>query len=147
LHVYHVHRVIQLISQLTDPNEGIREHAADGLGRVEYPSDISELLGAGDSRAVGSLIGALKDKDSRVRHVAAFALWGAKDPRVVDPLIAALKDKDTHVRSAAAVSLSKIKDPRAVDPLIAYLKDGDSLSRITVVTTWPNSKTLKWSSS
>ena len=54
---------------LAGADGNLRAHAAEGLGR------------AGDKRAAGPLIAALKDDKSQVRTTAAKALAALKDPR------------------------------------------------------------------
>lgn len=106
--------VDDLILGLKDSDSEVRASAAIDLGEI------------GDSRAVDSLIQALKDdKDSYVRNKAAEALGKIGDAQAVDPLIKALKDKEWMVRSGAAWALGKIGDARAFDPLTAAQKDED----------------------
>jgi len=118
---------------MTDPNDGVREHAVDELKWLFF-DEWSTFDGWGvydDSRAVEPLIAALKDKDSEVRSGAAWLLGvGARlDPSAVEPLITALKDLDPSVRWSAARSLGWAAGPRAVGPLIAALKDKDTKVR------------------
>jgi HEAT repeat protein len=60
------------------------------------------LVEIGDARAVGALIEALRDKDSKVRRSVAEALGKIGDARAVDSLIIeTLKDDDNFVRESA----------------------------------------------
>ena len=90
-------------------------------GKYEKPVGVA-LVKFGKP-AVEPLIVALKDKNTTVRLVAAWALGEIKDGRAVEPLIAKLKDKDIDVRATAAGALGQIGDVRAVESLIATLKD------------------------
>jgi len=76
------------------------------------------------TRAVKHLISMLKDKDTRVRHLAVKALGTAGDPRAVKPIVKVLSGgQDEDLRCAAAVALGTLKDRRAVRPLLAALRD------------------------
>jgi HEAT repeat protein len=78
----------------------------------------------GDTRAVESLIFALKNGNGGVRLAVAKALGEIKDVRAVEPLIIALNDK--YIQCEVVSALGKIGDHRAVEPLIATaLKDKD----------------------
>jgi HEAT repeat protein len=101
-----------LIAALSNKNAGIRNVAAQALGRIE------------DARAVEPLIAALADTDEIVPQMAAKALGWIGDPRAVEPLIRALKSKNLLARQPAVEALGLIRDPRAVQPLIAALKEG-----------------------
>ena len=105
-------RLKPLIALLTDTDAGVRQAAAEALGKL------------GDPRAVQPLIAALTDTNARV---VARALGELGDRRAVQPLIALLTD--THagvgVRQEAAEALGKLGDPRAVQPLAAALTDTD----------------------
>ncbi len=74
--------------------------------------------------AVEPLTEALKDKDARIRRLAAGALAKLDVKQPLEPLIAALTDKSSGVRYRAAGGLGKTGDKRAVEPLIAALADG-----------------------
>ena len=93
----------------------IRRNASEALGEIK------------DSRAVGSCIAALKDRDSEVRLAAKIALEKFKD-FAVKPLIAAMKDGDSHVQLAAKWILVNIGDS-AIDALIDAMKSDDSFNR------------------
>ncbi|MFO7966347.1 MAG: HEAT repeat domain-containing protein [Archaeoglobaceae archaeon] len=71
-----------------------REYAAKALGLL------------GDTKAVESLIEALKDENENVRDKAAQALGEIKDERAIKPLEAALSDVHWFVRKSAAASLN-----------------------------------------
>ncbi|MGO8685772.1 MAG: HEAT repeat domain-containing protein [Candidatus Dormibacteria bacterium] len=100
--------VERLIAALHDRHEGVRERAAEALGKI------------GDIRAVEALIAALDDRDERVCWLAAQALGRIGDVRAVEALIAAL-DRHENVCSSAAEALGRIGEARAVEPLIAAL--------------------------
>ena len=73
-----------------------RKAAAEALGTI------------GDSRAVETLITALKDEDRRVHGAAAKALGETGDLRAVEPLIPDLKHKDWYVRKVTASALGQL---------------------------------------
>ena len=112
----------------------VREAACDALGQLD------------DTRAVKSLVNALRDDYWPVRHAAASALGKLGGTRAVEPLIAALRAEDTHqagaavpvrfgytdfpglhdswtVRRAIVIALGNLGDARAVAPLVAALRD------------------------
>ncbi len=103
--------------------ERIRE-LIQQLGTEEWEAARIRLVRIGKP-IVPALIGALKDKDRRVRWRVAEALGEIGDARAVEPLIGALKDDDWKVRQGAAWALGDIGDGRAVEPLIGALKDDD----------------------
>ncbi len=108
----------------------------------------------GDKQAAEPLRAKLRDKDWRVRKIAADELlkigWQPKDEEekawflvasrkwnkagelgapAVEPLITALQDEDNNVRLLAAVYLGKIGDARAIEPLITVL-DNDNDEKV-----------------
>lgn len=128
-----------LIAALRDPDNTVRQVAAETLSQID------------DARVVEPLIAALRDEDREVRKAAARALdglawspdggqagaayWAVKGEwakcvqigaPAVEPLIIALKDryKDTDKIDAAAAALVRIGAP-AVEPLVAVLGDED----------------------
>ena len=133
--------VAEQIAALKDDDWAIREEAALALGTFR------------DARAVGPLVGLLRDADRAVRQAAIEALTAIGDPsvpvlgqclsdpqagvqeaassvlaviadeRVLMPLIDALGNKDWIVRMHAAKGLGRIKDARAIEPLIPLLQD------------------------
>ena len=103
-----------LIKALKHKNRGVREKAAEALGRI------------GDERAVEPLIQALNDENRDVRRKAAYALGKIGDKRAVEPLIRALKDEDWWFREYVIEALGEIKDARAVEPLVQALKVAES---------------------
>lgn len=86
---------------MKDKSWGVREIAAEALGRTK------------DKRAVAPLIQALEDNTYAVRVNAARALGKIGEPAVA-PLMQALNDERLVVREAAAEALGQIKDKRAV---------------------------------
>ena len=76
--------------------------------------DDEELRAAMSAKGLGTraaiIENLLKEKDERMRYLAAFALGkiGPAAKEAVPALIAALKDKVSNVRSFAARALSKI---------------------------------------
>jgi HEAT repeat protein len=106
--------VEKLSSDATSPVWQTRVTAIATLGRLRDP------------RGVPVVIGALGDKDERVRMESAKTLAVLKDPGAVDPLIAALKDPDSDVRFEAAAALGVYREGRSLAPLTALLNDKDA---------------------
>ncbi|NYZ78409.1 HEAT repeat domain-containing protein [Candidatus Micrarchaeota archaeon] len=83
---------------LKNENETVRQHAAWALKKMEY-----------DKAAVAHLVDVLlKEKDPKVREVAAMALGLLKHESAIEPLIQALKEDDIEVKKAAFQTLLKI---------------------------------------
>ena len=76
--------------------EGAQTAAAKALGKIK------------DSRALESLISALKNEDTELKKEAAEALGNMEDKQAIEPLIIALKDGDYAVRRTIAEALGKI---------------------------------------
>jgi HEAT repeats len=76
-------------------------------------------------KSIEFIIGALRDKNPKVRRMAAEALHHSNDARVVEPLLSALQDDDHEVRINAATALSRLKDDRTTEPFILALKDNN----------------------
>jgi len=111
--------VIALTEALKDSNSGVRQLAADTLGRI----------GPEAKSAVPALIEALEAPDIFVRGhiVESLGNIGPEVKEVVPALIEALKDSDVDVRIRAANALEKIgpKAKEAVPALTEALKDPD----------------------
>ena len=143
-----------LLAALGDSDGGVREMAAESLGRLgrASPEVVQALLAAlGDGASgvretaaeslgqlgraspevVQALLAALSDGDLRVRAMAAKSLGGSvqASPEVVQALLlAALGDRDQYVRKKAAESLGQLvlASPEVVQALLTALSDGDS---------------------
>src|SRR5918996_85021 len=89
-----------------DPRPEWRAAAAAARGRV----------------GLGTVMGALRDREPVVRAAAAEALGVARDAHAIGPLITALTDPDETVRRNAASTLARIGEP-AEDALLAALED------------------------
>ncbi len=142
-----------LVKALKDQDAGVREAAAESLGRL---SDVRALEGLAaatsdadvavrtaavealgdldDARAIPALAKALKDASPAVRRPAAEGLAKLEDsPAAVEPLVGALSDSDVHVRLAAATGLAARSDKRALSALEALLKDTSPEVRVEAV--------------
>jgi HEAT repeat protein len=86
-----------------------------------------------DPRVVTVFIGALKDRNWRLRKLAIDVLGNSGDPRVVKPLIRLLKSTDKSTRRYAADALGNLDRPEVVKPLIDALKDKDASVRIRAI--------------
>lgn len=102
----------KLIRALSYKKErSVRWEAAKALGRI------------GSTKAVKSLIAALRDEEHYVRGRAVEALGKIGDTRAVEPLIAVLEDDNYEVRRKTAKSLGNIGNTKAIKPLIVSLSD------------------------
>jgi HEAT repeat protein len=101
----------------------------EAAAQPDHPGflEILWLLGkAEDVRASEILLERLRDKDARVREVAASALAEIGDVQALQPLIEALNDATAEVRDAAAMALGELRDSRAIQPLIDLLDNEES---------------------
>jgi HEAT repeat protein len=109
-----------LISVLADPNPYVRKEAAKALARLgeshwqrhvlgsDHSRDLERVGQWGDVRALGALLGALKDKDKYVRSAAAGALAELGDPRAIGPLTEAKEHHDSWCQSNVAEALKEL---------------------------------------
>ena len=99
-----------LINAMKDKYWGVRDHAAEALGKI------------GDSRAVDPLIKALKDESEHVRRETAEALGRISDIRAIEPLTEALEVEDRDfVRRAIVEALGAMKNAKAIASLVKGL--------------------------
>jgi HEAT repeat protein len=130
-----------------DPHEGVRESAADTLGKLGDARAIDPLIEAlkndtneivqgtaaeslamlGDAKAIDPLIGAFTHESGFVRLFAASSLVKQRRTEYLDQVVLALNDETPGVRRSAAHELGEIGDERTVDPLIEALEDEDSI--------------------
>jgi HEAT repeat protein/Zn-dependent protease with chaperone function len=111
-----------LVKALKDADAGVREAAAESLGRLS------------DSRAQEGLMAAASDSEARVRLAAVEALTQLEDNRSIPVYAKALKDTNTGVRRAAAEALASLDDaPQTVEPLVSALSDTDVHVRLAAV--------------
>jgi len=90
----------------------------DGVKRSKARAALVEI----GKPAVGSLVGALKDRNQTVRWESAKALGQIRDPKSIDALVAALRDKLFDVRWLAAEALVGIGD-KSVKSILQALVD------------------------
>jgi HEAT repeat protein len=83
----------------------------------------------GDERAMGILLGTLKDEAFAVRGYSARALGKLGDERVVGPLLETLKDEVRFVRRDAAEALGRIEDQVLTYGLMRALEHEDNFVR------------------
>jgi len=105
-----------LVAQLADKDGGVRQGAADALGKLGYVPAIEPLKTAMHT-----------DADPQVRRVAIGALALIADRACEDALIEALNDgsADNEARAQAATGLGRLASPRAISTLIKTLEDDD----------------------
>jgi HEAT repeat protein len=145
LHPARLEGVPPLLLALRDPDPGVREIAAQGLGYLGDPSTAPALGRALSDpevgvrrRAAAALVtvpakGAQKalehaarhDPDPTVRRYAVEALGWIEDDSVVPALIAATRDPQARVRRYAAMELGRRKATRALDALLSLFDDPD----------------------
>ncbi len=92
-----------LVQRLTDPEDSVREHAAEALGDIGPPA----------GRVASALVEVLDDPYVKVRRDAVRSLGQiAPDPAQVVPAIEPLlKDPEEIVRDAAKLALERIQQP------------------------------------
>ena len=110
-----------LIAALKDADPGVRQAAAESLGRI------------GDARAVDPLSALLGDGNVEVRRSAVEALGNVEDPKAIPALTRAAGDANPAVRREAAEALLSFDEPAAGEPLIKLLGDSDPRVRLTAM--------------
>ena len=99
----------EFLHALADADPGVRDRAAEELGKLAHP------------RAVDPLLHALSDEYWRVRDSAAWALGEIGDPRAGDALLALLDDPAGDVQQTVRHALTKLRDTRLIPRLIQEL--------------------------
>ena len=110
-----------LIAALKDSDPGVRQAAAESLGRI------------GEARALEPLSGLLGDGNVEVRKSAVEALGNLEDPKAIPALTKAAGDANPAVRREAAEALIGFDEPAAGEPLIKLLGDSDLRVRLTAL--------------
>ena len=113
-----------LIAQMADKDGGVRQGAADALGKMGYIPAVEPLKTAMHS-----------DADAQVRRVAIGALALIADRSCEDALVEALNNSsaDNEARAQAATGLGRLGSPRAISTLIKTLDDDDLKLRSAAV--------------
>ena len=103
---------VALTGRLDDEAAGVRQRAAEVLGRMR------------ESRAVVPLLARLGDTTREVRAAALDALAALGDARAVPAIVRMLKDPAEDVRAAAVGALGRLQAKGAVGPLVEVLQRG-----------------------
>ncbi len=113
-----------LLAQLEDKDGGVRQGAADALGKMGYVPAVERLKVAMHT-----------DPDAQVKRVAIGALALIADRSCENALVEAVEDTsaDNEARAQAATGLGKLGSPRAIETLIKILDDDDLKLRSTAV--------------
>ncbi len=107
-------RAVALTGRLDDAGGGVRQRAAEVLGRMR------------EARAVVPLLARLGDTTREVRAAALDALAAMGDARAVPAIVRMLKDPAEDVRASAVAALGRLQAKSAVGPLVEVLQRGPS---------------------
>ncbi|HXU69135.1 MAG TPA: HEAT repeat domain-containing protein [Polyangia bacterium] len=105
---------VALTGRLDDEAAGVRQRAAEVLGRMR------------EARAVVPLLSRLADPTREVRAAALDALAAMGDARAVPAIVRMLKDPAEDVRAEAVSALGRLQAKGAVGPLVEVLQRGPS---------------------
>ena len=100
-----------LIARLRDDDAGVRQAAADALGRI------------GDPLAIPDLVRALEDAEPEVRHSALNALSQFERGVPAAPIRKLLGSEEPELRATAAEMLGEMKSRESVPAISALLRD------------------------
>ncbi|WP_089013692.1 HEAT repeat domain-containing protein [Micromonospora inositola] len=106
-----------LAAAATDSDPKVRSMA---IGSIPDP--------AGDERAFGAVVLALRDPDEQVRVAAASRLGYTGRADAVAPLVALAADRAPQVRSMVAYALGRLGGDEATPALLELLDDSDGTS-------------------
>jgi HEAT repeat protein len=111
---------------LQDGYSHVREVSAYTLGEIRDARAVNPLCSILSGDFVGlnieSIIKLSKDRNAKVRYIAAYVL-GNTGPSAVEILMAYLNDEQENVRKIVIRALGTIGDKRAVEPLCTALHD------------------------
>jgi beta-lactamase regulating signal transducer with metallopeptidase domain len=103
-----------LIARLRDEDAGVRQAAANALGRI------------GDPLAIPDLVRTLDDPDREVRSAAINALSNYERGVPAAPIRRLLEADDPEVRSQAASILGELRDRESIPALSKLVRDPDA---------------------
>jgi hypothetical protein len=130
---------VELLLKTLERRDGVARSAARELSRIgderalqplatllahpDVSQAAAEALIRFGPKAVGVLIGVLKNPDARARRLAASTLGEIGDKRAAESLAPVVQaDEDYAVRTAAVTALGQLKDTRAVWAIVGVLK-------------------------
>jgi HEAT repeat protein len=125
-----------LLALLHDERPGMRQTAAESLGKI------------GDPRAVDSILSLKHDPAAIVREASVLAM-GRMKPTATDGVVAlltqALEDPVESVRQAAVVAIGEIEPhPRLLEPVVGVLRSSDAMIRRAAVRALLQVDTSQW---
>jgi HEAT repeat protein len=108
---------------MADPDDRVRDVAANGLAAVD------------DARALSALLEASRHSSPRTRATAVRALGQTETPSslVRERLLEALRDDDAWVRYYAVQALSRVASPSAAEAVSTLLHDPAGHVRVAVI--------------
>ncbi len=107
-----------LRNALNDPEERVRQAAAESLEQIELLGELEQLLRQAVEGARGERVKAL------------FALEKARSERVYPVLLQALEDEDADLRAAAVQVLGRRHHPSTLKAVLKCLKDPEPAVRV-----------------
>lgn len=134
-----------LLTALLDEDDNVRQGVVEALVMLRDPRAVDPLIKVlqddedwyvrtqslfalgllGGPSVFVPLVGALEDRDPRVRRTAVSVLGKLQDARIHDVLLEALNDPDGRVRSAVVLAFAEIGDERAL-PALTWIQQNDS---------------------
>jgi HEAT repeat protein len=147
-----------LAQALKSRDKQVRQNSIEALKKIGEPA-VNSVVGAlreTDSRAAAAeilailgapavppLVQLLDDNNHFIRGKAAEVLGEIGDGRATKPLIGCVTDKQNYVRIKVAEALGKIGNVQATEPLVTLLSEGDKKLRLQVMIALGKLKSVK----